>query len=89
MARLQRRRSSADFIINTAGYSFQQGQVIACSKLGQPDQARRVLDHVFNEAPPRIYKLNANGITYAEIARTRIHLATGHHNGPSVPFAKH
>jgi class 3 adenylate cyclase/tetratricopeptide (TPR) repeat protein len=49
-------------------------------KLEQPDNARRVLDHLFNEAPARVYKLNANGITYAQIARAQVHLFTGDHN---------
>ena len=50
---------------------------IAHLKLGQPDKARRVLDHLFNEAPARIYKLQANAIAYAQIARAQIHLTTG------------
>jgi predicted ATPase/class 3 adenylate cyclase len=50
---------------------------IAHLKLGQPDKARRVLDHLFNEAPARIYKLQANAIAYAQIARAQVHLTTG------------
>ena len=50
---------------------------IAYLKLGQPDKARRVLDRLFNEAPARIYKLQANAIPYAQIARAQIHLTTG------------
>jgi predicted ATPase/class 3 adenylate cyclase len=50
---------------------------IAHLKRGQPDKARRVLDHLFNEAPARIYKLQANAIAYAQIARAQIHLTMG------------
>jgi len=53
---------------------------IAYSKLGQLDNARRVLDHVFNEAPARIFVSQANGIQYAQIARAQIQLITGAHN---------
>jgi tetratricopeptide (TPR) repeat protein len=53
---------------------------IAYSKLGQLDSARRVLDHVFNEAPARIFVSQANGIQYAQIARAQIQLITGAHN---------
>jgi tetratricopeptide (TPR) repeat protein len=51
---------------------------IAHLKLGQPDKARRVLDHLFNEAPARIYKLQENAIAYAQIARAQVHLTMGH-----------
>ena len=50
---------------------------IAHLKLGQPDKGRRILDHLFNEAPARIYKLQANAIAYAQIARAQVHLTTG------------
>jgi predicted ATPase len=53
---------------------------IAYSKLGQPDDARRVLDRVFNEAPARIVSSVANGIPYAQIARAQIQLIAGAHN---------
>jgi tetratricopeptide (TPR) repeat protein len=53
---------------------------LARLKLGQPDEARRVLDRVFNDAPARLYKASAHGIAYAQIARAEVHLTTGDHN---------
>jgi tetratricopeptide (TPR) repeat protein len=53
---------------------------LAYLKLGEHDKARRALDRVFNETPARTYKTSAFGISYAQIARAQIQLATGDHN---------
>lgn len=53
---------------------------LACLKLGQPDNARRVLDRVFAEVPPHFYKLSSHAIQYAEIANAELQLAMGQLN---------
>ena len=53
---------------------------LACLKLGQPDNARRVLDRVFTEGPPHLYKMWSHGFQYAEIANAEVQLATGRLN---------
>ena len=49
---------------------------IAYSKLGQPDEARRILDRVFNEVPARLSSRMVP-IPYAQIARAQIQLTAG------------
>src|SRR5262249_6580119 len=46
---------------------------MAYLKLGQPDNARKVLDRVFSEMPARIVKVQWMAIPYAQIARAEIH----------------
>jgi predicted ATPase/class 3 adenylate cyclase len=53
---------------------------MAYSKLGQSDNARRVLDRLFNEMPARIVKSQSMAIPYAQIARAQIYLNAGRHN---------
>ena len=53
---------------------------MAYSKLGQLDNARRILDRLFNEMPARIVKSHWMAIPYVQIARAEIQLITGDHN---------
>jgi tetratricopeptide (TPR) repeat protein len=53
---------------------------MAYSKLGQSDNARRILDRLFNEMPARIVKSHWMAIPYAQIARAQIQLTAGNHN---------
>jgi len=53
---------------------------MAYSKLGQSDNAQRILDRLFNEVPARISKSQWMAIPYAQIARAQIHLTAGNHN---------
>jgi predicted ATPase/class 3 adenylate cyclase len=53
---------------------------LAYSKLGQSDNARRILDRLFNEMPERIVKSWSMAIPYAQIARAQIYLGAGNHN---------
>ena len=53
---------------------------MAYSKLGQSDNARRILDRLFNEMPARIVKSQWMAIPYAQIARAQIYLTAGNHN---------
>ena len=53
---------------------------MAYSKLGQLDNARRILDRLFNEMPARIVKSHWMAIPYAQIARAEIQLIAGNHN---------
>lgn len=52
---------------------------MAYSKLGQLDNARRVLDRLFNEMPARVVP-QSMAIPYAQIARAQIYLSAGNHN---------
>lgn len=52
-------------------------QALAYSKLGQSDNAQRVLDRLFNEMPARIVKSQTMALPYAQIARAQIHLTAG------------
>ena len=52
---------------------------MAYSKLGQSDNAQRVLDRLFNEMPARIVS-QSMAIPYAQIARAQIYLSAGKHN---------
>lgn len=53
---------------------------MAYAKLGQSDNARRILDRVFNEVPARIIKSRSMAIPYAQIARAQIYLTAGNHS---------
>jgi tetratricopeptide (TPR) repeat protein len=53
---------------------------MAYSKLGQSDNARRILDRLFNEIPARFLKSQSMAIPYALIASAQIHLTAGNHN---------
>jgi predicted ATPase/class 3 adenylate cyclase len=53
---------------------------MAYSKLGQLDNARRILDRLFNEMPARFIKSHWMAIAYAQVASAQIHLAAGNHN---------
>jgi tetratricopeptide (TPR) repeat protein len=51
---------------------------IAYLKLGKPDDAKRILDRVFNEVPLRAFVPgNMHGVAFAQIALTQLHLVTG------------
>jgi predicted ATPase/class 3 adenylate cyclase len=52
---------------------------LAYAKLGQSDNARRVLDRLFNEMPARVVSQSMS-IPYAQIARAQIYLSASNHN---------
>ena len=53
---------------------------MAYSKLGQSDNAQRVLDRLFNDMPARIVKGQTMEMSYARMARAQIYLSAGSHN---------
>jgi len=70
-----------------AGWEIREWNVVLCSsawaaiaylKLGKPDDAKRLLDRVFKEAPLRaIGPVGVHGVAFAQIALAQLHLATG------------
>jgi len=52
---------------------------LAYSKLGQADNAQRVLDRLFDEMPARIVRSQSMALPYAQIARAEIYLAAGNY----------
>ncbi|MGC2198807.1 MAG: hypothetical protein WA633_01450, partial [Stellaceae bacterium] len=50
---------------------------IAYLKLGELDDAKRILDRVFKEVPLRALPTNIHGVAFAQIALAQLHLATG------------
>ncbi len=53
---------------------------LAYSKLGQADNAQRVLDRLFNEMPARIVRSQSMALPYAQIARAQIYLTAGNYS---------
>jgi predicted ATPase/class 3 adenylate cyclase len=53
---------------------------LAYSKLGQADNAQRVLDRLFDELPVRAVKSQWMALPYAQIARAQIYLAAGNYS---------